>query len=68
MPVGGDDPVPAEETVMTMRVLVVDDEPGINDLICDALRLAGYETSSAAHGMEALRILRDVLAAARPLP
>lgn len=59
MPVGGDDPVPAEETVMTMRVLVVDDEPGINDLICDALRLAGYETTSAAHGMEALRILRE---------
>jgi len=46
---------------MAMRVLVVDDEPGINDLICDALRLAGYETSSATHGMEALRILREDL-------
>lgn len=51
--------VDPEETAMAMRVLVVDDEPGINDLICDALRLTGYETSSAAHGMEALRILRE---------
>lgn len=51
--------LPAEEADVALRILVVDDEPGINDLICDALRLAGYETSSAAHGMEALRILRE---------
>ena len=44
---------------MASRILVVDDEPGINDLICDALRLAGHETLTAAHGMEALRILRE---------
>lgn len=44
---------------MASRILVVDDEPGINDLICDALRLAGHETLSAEHGMEALRLLRE---------
>jgi two-component system OmpR family response regulator len=40
-------------------ILVVDDEPAVNDLICDALRLAGYRTSSAPHGMAALRQLRE---------
>lgn len=44
---------------MTARILVVDDEPGVNDLICDALRLAGYEAISAAHGMQALTLLRS---------
>lgn len=44
---------------MTGSILVVDDESAVNDLICDALRLAGYRTTSAAHGMEALRILRE---------
>jgi len=44
---------------MAARILVVDDEPAVNDLICDALHLAGYQTSSAEHGMEALRVLRD---------
>ncbi len=44
---------------MAARILVVDDEPAVNDLICDALHLAGYQTSSAEHGMEALRLLRD---------
>ena len=44
---------------MTLTVLVVDDEPSVNDLICDALRLAGYQTVSAAHGMQALNVLRE---------
>ncbi len=44
---------------MTGTILVVDDEPAVNDLICDALRLAGYRTTSAAHGMAALRLLRE---------
>lgn len=44
---------------MAALVLVVDDEPGINDLICDALRLAGYQTVSASHGLEGLRLLRE---------
>lgn len=44
---------------MSGRILVVDDEPAINDLLVDALRLARYEPVSASHGMEALRILRE---------
>ena len=44
---------------MSSTILVVDDEPAVNDLICDALRLAGYRTSSAPHGMAALRLLRE---------
>ena len=44
---------------MTTTVLVVDDEPNVNDLICDALRLAGYQSVSASHGMAALHILRE---------
>lgn len=44
---------------MSERILVVDDEPAVNELICDALHLAGFEACSAEHGMEALRILRE---------
>jgi len=44
---------------MGTRILVVDDEPAVNELICDALHLAGYQTSSAEHGMQALNILRQ---------
>jgi two-component system OmpR family response regulator len=39
--------------------LVVDDELAVQELICDALRLAGYEPLDAAHGMEALRVMRE---------
>ncbi|MGA2432829.1 MAG: response regulator transcription factor [Acidimicrobiales bacterium] len=38
-------------------VLVVDDEPGVRDLLCDALRIAGYETETAANGVEAFEML-----------
>ena len=44
---------------MSSRILVVDDEPAVNELICDALHLAGFEACSAEHGMDALRILRE---------
>lgn len=43
---------------MDQLVLVVDDEPAVNDLICDALRLAGFRTHSAADGFLALQFLR----------
>ena len=39
------------------RVLVVDDEPGVRDLLCDALRIAGYETETATNGIEAFEML-----------
>ena len=35
-------------------ILVVEDEAGVRDLIADALRIAGYETLSAADGLAGL--------------
>ena len=37
------------------RILVVDDEESITQLLCTALRYEGFETASAATGREALR-------------
>ena len=37
-----------------MRILVVDDEPRIRKLICDFLKMSGYETVEAQDGQEAL--------------
>jgi two-component system OmpR family response regulator len=45
-----DDPVePAPESV---RVLVVDDEPAIADLVSTALRYEGFEVATAGHGQD----------------
>ena len=44
---------------MAAVILVVDDERGVNDLICDALRLAGHEPVSVRDGSEALQALRE---------
>ena len=41
------------------RILVVEDETSLNDLLQDALRMNGYETISAKHGLETLRLVRD---------
>lgn len=38
-------------------VLVVDDEPGLRELVCRTLRAEGYSTLEAAEGGEALEIL-----------
>jgi two-component system OmpR family response regulator len=43
----------------TARILVVDDEPGVRDMICDTLRLSGYEPFEAADGFLALKWLRE---------
>jgi CheY-like chemotaxis protein len=45
------------------RVLVIDDDRDLLDALCEVLRDAGYEVSSAGNGYEALRVLAD-----RPLP
>jgi two-component system, OmpR family, response regulator len=42
-----------------LRVLVVDDEPNIAELISTALRYEGFETRSAGDGAAALEALRD---------
>ncbi|RJP17307.1 MAG: sigma-54-dependent Fis family transcriptional regulator [Deltaproteobacteria bacterium] len=44
---------------MKARILVVDDERAIRDLLTEALRDAGYEVLSAGGGEEATAILRE---------
>lgn len=41
------------------RILVVDDEPSINDLISTSLRFVGFEVRTAANGQEALRVAEE---------
>lgn len=43
---------------MTARILVVDDEPAVTDLLAYNLRKTGYEVLIAADGGEALRLAR----------
>jgi len=42
---------------VSARILVVDDEAYIRDLVRDTLRARQYETSTAANGVEALDLL-----------
>ena len=42
-----------------LRVLVVDDEPGIVDVVSMALRHHGYDVNSADSGARALAQVRD---------
>jgi CheY-like chemotaxis protein len=39
------------------RVLVVDDEPTIRDVLTEALREANYHVDTAAHGADALQLM-----------
>jgi len=41
------------------RILVVDDEAGIRDMVADALRLSDYEVLEAPDGLAALAMLRS---------
>lgn len=41
------------------NVLVVDDEPGVREMLTDALNLQGYQVTSVADGFEALKQLRS---------
>ena len=45
---------------MAPQIMVVDDEAGVRELVCDALRIAGFETLQANDGMSALTALRTV--------
>jgi two-component system cell cycle sensor histidine kinase/response regulator CckA len=40
-------------------VLVVDDEPGLRDLVCRTLEAEGFRTLEAAHGAEALEVMES---------
>lgn len=41
------------------NVLVVDDEPGVREMLTDALHLQGYQVTAVADGFEALKQLRE---------
>jgi YesN/AraC family two-component response regulator len=43
-----------------VRVLIVDDEAGIRELICNVLAMKGYETLEARNGLEALELARQI--------
>ncbi|MGI4895632.1 MAG: response regulator transcription factor [Janthinobacterium lividum] len=42
------------------RLLVVDDEPSIRELLATSLRFAGFEVASAADGAEALKLAEEM--------
>ena len=44
---------------MAEKILIVDDEAGVRELLGDALRIAGFETSVASDGMSALTSIRE---------
>src|SRR4051794_6716097 len=46
---------PMNATESSFRILVVDDEPNIVDVIAMALRYQGFEVATAGTGAEALR-------------
>jgi len=48
----------AEATGATARLLVVDDEESLRDLVGSALRFAGYTVETASSGFDALRSLK----------
>jgi two-component system OmpR family response regulator len=47
-------------TAPEARLLVVDDEPNIRELLATSLRFAGFEVHAAADGQQALKLARDV--------
>ncbi len=50
---------PGEEGVgglRSPRVLVIEDEPTVRDLVCEALQFMGYHATGAATGPEGLRL------------
>ena len=40
-------------SAMSQLIMVIDDEAGMRDLLCDALKLAGFETVAASDAMVA---------------
>jgi len=50
---------PIEETIMTHRILVVDDEPDITALVAYHLAKAGFRVSTANTGPDALKAARE---------
>jgi two-component system OmpR family response regulator len=50
---------PNEERYDINRILVVDDEPNINDLISTSLKFTGFDVRSAMNGAEALAVAQE---------
>ncbi|MSW15450.1 MAG: response regulator, partial [Actinobacteria bacterium] len=46
--------IEVDGAVVTQRILVVDDEPNISELIATSLRFVGFEVRTASNGSEAL--------------
>ena len=46
--------------IYVTTILVVDDEPGVRDLLGDSLRIAGYGVEVAPDGNQALRLLKTI--------
>ena len=44
-----------------MKILVVDDEPEVAEVIAESVRVQGHETVTARNGQEALQILETFL-------
>ena len=45
---------------MAQQILIIDDEAGVRELLADALKLAGFETATAADAMVAQTMLRTL--------
>lgn len=45
---------------MSQLIMIIDDEAGVRELLADALKLAGFETVSAADAMVAQKLLRTI--------
>ena len=43
---------------MAPKILVVDDEPGMRDMLVDALSMIGHNAAAASDGFEALKLIR----------
>lgn len=44
---------------MAKRILIVEDNPSVNRLVCYTLEREGYQVLSASNGVEGLRIARE---------
>ena len=47
-----------QRCLMTIKILIVDDEPMIRDVLFQMLKISGYDTIEAVNGMEGLEIYR----------
>ncbi len=56
VPVAGSIPVPATAN----SILVIDDDPGVHQLLADALREEGYALHFASSGSEGLRLAKEL--------